>query len=76
MERYRNLGGDSGILSYGICDDSIDVQFHDGMIYSWNSSKAGDANIQRMKQLATAGTGLHSFINKVVKMLYSSKRQG
>ena len=60
MERYENLGGDSGVSSYEISSDSIEVQFHDGMIYSWDSGKAGDANIEQMKLLAVAGSGLIS----------------
>lgn len=30
MERYRNLGGDSGVLSYEIGPDYLIVEFSDG----------------------------------------------
>lgn len=33
MERYKNLGGDSGVSDYKIGDDSITVQFSTGEIY-------------------------------------------
>lgn len=74
MERYRNLGGDSGVSAYQISEDSIEVQFSDGATYSWTSSSAGAANIEEMKRLAIVGQGLNSFINRVVKKRYASKR--
>lgn len=32
MERYRNRGGDSGVVAYEIGPDSITVMFSDGSI--------------------------------------------
>lgn len=73
MERYRNLGGDSGVVAYEIGDDSIKVQFNDGSLYLYNYQSAGRDNIEHMKKLAIAGEGLNSFINRVVKKGYASK---
>ena len=73
MERYRNLGGDSGVVAYEIGDDSIKVQFSDGSLYLYNYQSAGRHNIEQMKSLAIAGRGLNSFISTVVKKRYASK---
>lgn len=74
MVAYKNLGGDSGIIAYEIGDNFIEVQFKDGDIYKYTNQSAGSANIQQMKQLAVAGSGLNSFISRHVKNGYESKR--
>jgi len=73
MERYKNIGGDSGVVAYEIGDDFIKVQFNDGSLYLYNFQSAGSDNIEQMKQLAIAGRGLNSFIGRVVKKRYASK---
>lgn len=73
MTPYKNLGGDSGISSYEIGDDYIKVEFNDSSIYLYNYVSAGEDNIEQMKQLAEAGEGLNSFINKHVKNKYAEK---
>ncbi len=72
MERYANRGGDSNIVAYEIEQSSIKVQFGDGSIYLYTSQSAGAANLEHMKQLAKAGQGLNSFINRVVRKRYAS----
>lgn len=76
MERYRNAGGDSGIVAYEIGCDSIWVAFNDGSRYLYTGRSAGQSNIESMKALATAGLGLNSFINTHVRMRYASKSRG
>jgi len=73
MERYKNLGNDSGISAYEIGDDYIKVQFRDGSLYLYNYGSAGSQNIEKMKELAIAGKGLNSFINRFVRKGYASK---
>jgi len=73
MERYKNLGGDSAVLAYEIGDNSIKVQFRDGSLYLYNYQSAGANNIEHMKELAIAGQGLNSFINRIVRKGYASK---
>lgn len=73
MERYRNLGGDSGVVAYDIGEDSITVEFSDGSVYLYTYQSAGGHNIEQMKELAVAGRGLNSFINKYVRKQYASK---
>jgi hypothetical protein len=52
MERYRNLGGDSGVAAYENGPDFIRVQFSDGSVYLYTYASAGAQNIEYMKQLA------------------------
>jgi hypothetical protein len=73
MERYKNLGGASGVSAYEVGDDSIKVQFNDGSLYLYNYQSTGSNDIEQMKRLAIAGRGLNSFISRVVKKRYASK---
>ncbi|MFC1644941.1 hypothetical protein ACFL08_02870 [Patescibacteria group bacterium] len=78
MEKYKNLGGDSNVITYEIGDDFIDVEFNPSPVfrytnYRYTYGSAGDANVEEMKSLATQGQGLSTFINRVVKNKYSKK---
>ena len=73
MERYRNRGGNSGVVAYEIGPDSITVKFSDGSIYLYTYQSAGSANIEHMKRLAIDGEGLNNFINRCVKKSYARK---
>ena len=73
MEPYKNLAGDSAVVAYEIGDDSIKVQFRDGWIYTYNAESIGHSNVEHMKALASAGSGLNSFISRVVKGQYAAK---
>lgn len=72
MERYKNLGGDSGVVGYEIGSDFIKVKFKSGSkVYVYDHDSAGQDKIDQMKNLAKKGTGLNAFINRNVKKLYS-----
>ena len=73
MDRYKNLGGNSGVVGYEIADTSIKVGFRDGSIYLYTYQSAGGENIEHMKKLAVAGQGLNSFIGRAVRKRYASK---
>lgn len=73
MERYLNLGGDSGVRLYASGDDSITVQFSDGSVYLYNYQRPGQAAVEKMKELAQAGRGLNSYINRFVGKRYAAK---
>lgn len=75
MERYRNLGGDSGVAAYEIGADFIRVQFSDGSIYLYTYTSAGSSNVEHMKQLAGNGQGLNAFINTTVRKAYARKER-
>lgn len=73
MNRYKNLGGHSGIAYYQIGSDSIKVKFLDGDSYLYTYASAGTENIEYMKQLAKSGRGLNTFISKNVRERYEEK---
>ncbi len=73
MERYKNLGGNSGVAAFEIGPDFIRVKFHDGTVYLYTYASAGSRNIERMKRLARNGQGLNSFIDTDVHNLYARK---
>ena len=73
MESSKNLSGQSGVAAYEIESDSIKVQFKDGHVYLYTYASANSGNVERMKSLAVAGSGLNSFINTSVRKSYASK---
>ena len=71
MERYRNIGGDSGVSAYEIGTDFIRVKFSGtSRTYTYSYRKAGNYHVENMKNLARNGNGLNSYINRHVKNLY------
>jgi hypothetical protein len=73
MQRYKNIGGDSGVVAYDIDAGQIVVQFRNGKRYLYTEDSAGGANIARMQALAQAGQGLGSFISRHVHDRYVRK---
>lgn len=73
MEKYKNIHGKSGVLSYEILDYSIVIEFEEGGIYLYDYENTGEDNIEIMKELAKAGMGLATFINKNVRGNYAKK---
>ena len=65
MKAYKNLGGNSGISSYQIFENAIDIEFRSGRIYTYTKQNLGEVNFEIMKALAEAGAGLCAFIQKV-----------
>jgi len=73
MEKYQNRGGDSNVHSFEIGIGSITVQFNDGSVYLYTDQSAGAGNIIEMQRLARLGSGLNSYIQRVVRKLYARK---
>lgn len=73
LERYKNLGGDSPILAYGITDTSITIQYSDGGIYLYTYANPGKREVETMKKLAIRGDGLSTYINTNVRKSYERK---
>ncbi|EPM7262566.1 hypothetical protein [Pseudomonas aeruginosa] len=57
MERYKNLGGNSGVVGYEIAEGSITVQFDDGMKYLYTIRSSGPGAIAEMQRLAWGWPG-------------------
>lgn len=75
MEAYKNLSGGSGIVAYERGPNFIRVQFSSGSVYLYTCESAGAHNIEQMKELASKGEGLNSFINTTVRCDYAWKER-
>ena len=73
MEKYNNIGGDSGIVGYETGIDYIKVQFKDGAVYLYNYIRPGQIKVEHMKNLAKRGSGLNSYISTSIRKNYASK---
>ncbi|MCA8238557.1 hypothetical protein LGN01_31030 [Burkholderia cenocepacia] len=77
MPAYMNLNGDSGVLSYEIGHDFINVTFKQGTFrtYSYTYARPGEVHVEAMKRLAAQGYGLNAYINSnpVVRGGYASR---
>lgn len=70
MEKYANLCGESGVISYEIGLEYIKVKFSSGSTYQYSYKKAGQSHVENMKKLASNGFGLYSYIDLYVKFKY------
>jgi hypothetical protein len=70
MELYSNTSGDSSVYAYDTGSDFITVYFTNGKQYTYSYKSAGVSNVEQMKNLARAGSGLNSFIMKNCKNNY------
>lgn len=75
MTLYRNLGGNSNVVSYEATEDSILVVFKSGTYrnYFYDDNRPGKTAVERMKVLAVRGSGLNSYISSIVKDSYARK---
>jgi len=68
MPAYQNLGGNSSVDSFDDTNapNEITVTFKSGRWrhYQYTATSCGAANVARLLQLAAAGQGLGSFINR------------
>lgn len=75
MKKYKNLRGNSSVLSYESGVDYIHVVFCKGEFrnYLYDSGVPGKFHVDRMKVLAERGSGLGSYISTTVKSRYARK---
>ena len=73
MTKYKNLGGESGIIAYEIGADFIRLQFEDKEIYLYTEDSTGTEHIAKMKELAEKGHGLNTYVNQHVRGNYEKK---
>lgn len=73
LRRYHNRGRNSGVSAYETGEDYIKVEFVDGDLYLYTDDSAGHDAVARMKQLATRGEGLSTFISQHVRDRYAAK---
>jgi hypothetical protein len=70
MQPYLHAGAESGITDYEIGTDYVLVRFRGGRTYRCSHAHAGVHHVDRMKELASAGRGLTTYINQHVRDLY------
>ena len=73
MTKYKNLSGESGIMSYELGSDFIRIQFEDKEIYLYTENSTGAEHIAKMKELAEKGRGLNTYINQHVRGNFEKK---
>ena len=71
--RYKNLSGDSKVVSFQLAKDAVTIRYADCSVYIYTNQSADPANISKMKTLAVAGKGLGTFIKTHLKDRYSRK---
>ena len=73
MQRYRNLGGSSGVVAYEIEPDAITLRFRGGATYRYTHAVTGRTDVEKMKALAAGGRGLSTFVSRQVGKRYARK---
>ena len=71
---YKNLNGDSGVISYELVEDGIILEFkHAEHRYLYDSRSPGLIHVAAMRRLAAAGKGLTTYVSREVHDKYSRK---
>jgi hypothetical protein len=73
MQDYNPLDRKSGILAYESGFDFIRVRFTDNEEYIYTYASAGANHVEKMKVLASRGSGLDKYINTHVSESYERK---
>lgn len=73
LHRYANRAGNSGVVAYALVADAIVVEFSGGGRYLYDGVRPGRRHVARMRELALAGRGLASYINRYVGMNYRAR---
>lgn len=73
MERYKNVSRNSGVTSFEIHSDHIDVLFKD-TLYTYDYSITGKKHVEKMKELAIKGKGLSTYITQNVREKFAAKK--
>lgn len=64
MQRYKNISGSSGVISYETGADYIKVKFKNNTVYLYAAPRIASSHIEKMKTLAKSGKGLGTYINQ------------
>ena len=72
MKAYRG-GADSGVEAYDTGPGWISIRFHHGGTYLYNGIQPGKRDVLAMQQLAAAGEGLNTYINRHVRERYAAR---
>ncbi len=72
MKAYRG-GADSGVEAYDTGPGWISIRFHHGGTYLYDGIQPGKRDVLAMQQLAAAGEGLNTYINRHVRERYAAR---
>lgn len=70
---YGNVGGNSGVRGYDHGEDWMVVMFADGSRYLYTLKSTDRNTLDYMRQLATAGKGLNSYLTRIVGSGYAGR---
>lgn len=73
MKKYKG-SKESGVSAYEIGPDWIKVKFKDETVYTYSYTSAGRIHVETMKDLATKGEHLSTYINRYVRELYVKQK--
>ena len=73
MQRYKDPHGTSGVTAYQAGPDYIDGQFRNGPRYRYTYQIPGIQHVEAMKQLASEGQKLATYINQHVREHYAAR---
>ena len=62
MRTYKNLSGKSNVNAYEYVGEVFSIIFKDGSNYTYSTIKNTLSDIQKMQELADAGSGLNTFL--------------
>lgn len=73
LQRYANRSGHSGVAGYAAGRDAITLEFTDGTVYLYSYDCPGRRHVERMKTLASDGSGLGTYINRHVGKRFAAQ---
>lgn len=73
MIQYMNYGGKSGVVEYDTGVDWFLVRFRDGSLYLYTEKSTAPEHIYQMRRLAETGSGLNSYLNRIVGNEYAGR---
>lgn len=73
LQRYCNRSGHSGVANYASRRDGITLEFTDGKVYLYSYACPGRRHVERMKTLASGGSGLGAYINRHVGKRFAAQ---
>lgn len=71
--RYKNVGGKSTVERYHLAKDAVTIEFADCSKYIYSNQSTAPETVAKMKELALAGKGLGTFVEKNLKEKFERK---
>lgn len=75
MQKYNHLNRKTAIVAYESGFDFIRIQFQNNAQYLYTYDSTGAGHVEKMKVLASRGTGLDTYINNHVREAYERREK-